>query len=31
VFTIRVDDEQIYDKTRAFEIDGIIADIESRL
>jgi hypothetical protein len=31
VFTIRVDDEQIYDKTRGFDLDTIIADIESRL
>lgn len=30
VFTIRVDDEQIYDRTKGFDIDGIIADIESR-
>ena len=31
VFTIRVDDEQIYDKTKGFDIDGIIADIEARI
>ena len=30
VFTIRVDNEQIYDKTKDFDIDGIIADIEAR-
>lgn len=30
VFTIRVDGEQIYDKTEGFDLDGIIADIESR-
>lgn len=30
VFTIRVDGRQIYDKTKNFDIDGIIADIESR-
>jgi selenoprotein W-related protein len=31
VFTIRVDDEQIYDKTKAFDLSGIITDIESRI
>ena len=31
VFTIRVDEEQIYDKTKGFDIDGIIADIEARI
>lgn len=31
VFSISVDDEQIYDKTKSFDIDGIIADIESRI
>lgn len=31
VFTIRIDDDQIYDRTKAFDMDGIIADIESRL
>jgi selenoprotein W-related protein len=31
VFTIRVNDAQIYDKTKSFDIDGIIADIESRI
>lgn len=31
VFTIRVDGEQIYDKTQAFDIDQIIADIQPRL
>lgn len=31
VFTIWVDDEQIHDKTKGFDIDGIIADIEARI
>jgi selenoprotein W-related protein len=31
VFTIRVDDAQICDKTKSFDIDSIIADIESRI
>jgi selenoprotein W-related protein len=31
VFTIRVDDEQIYDKTKGFDLEGIIADIEARI
>jgi len=31
VFTIRVDDEQVYDKTQGFDLDSIIADIESRI
>jgi selenoprotein W-related protein len=30
VFTIRVDDEQIYDKTKGYDIDHIIADIATR-
>lgn len=29
VFTIRVNGERIYDKTEGFDIDSIIADIES--
>lgn len=31
VFTIRVDDEQIYDNTRGFVLNELIADIESRI
>lgn len=31
VFTIRVDDEQIYDSSRGFDLEGIIDDIEARL
>jgi selenoprotein W-related protein len=31
VFTIRVDDKQIYDKTQGFDLDTIIADIEARV
>lgn len=31
VFTIRVDDEEIYDKSRGFDLDGILTDIEARL
>jgi selenoprotein W-related protein len=31
VFTIRVDDEQIYDKHKGFDIEGIIADLEARI
>ena len=31
VFTVRVDGEQIYDKTQAFALDRIIADIHTRL
>jgi len=31
VFTIRVDNEQIYDNTRGFALDDIIAAIESRI
>jgi selenoprotein W-related protein len=31
VFTIRVDDKQIYDKTKAFDLSRIITDIESRI
>lgn len=31
VFTIRVDQEQIFDKTEGFDIDRIIAEIESRI
>jgi selenoprotein W-related protein len=31
VFPIRVDDDQIYDKTKGFDIDGIIAEIEARI
>ncbi|HZD23359.1 MAG TPA: Rdx family protein [Acidimicrobiia bacterium] len=30
VFTIRVDGEQVYDKTKGFDLDQIIADIEAR-
>jgi selenoprotein W-related protein len=31
VFTIRVDGEQIYDKTQAFDLDRIISDIEGNM
>jgi selenoprotein W-related protein len=31
VFTIRVDNEQIYDKTKGFDIESVIADIEARI
>jgi selenoprotein W-related protein len=31
VFTIRVDGEQIYDRTQAFDLDRVIADIHTRL
>lgn len=31
VFTIRVDDEEIYDKTQGFDLAGIIDNIETRL
>ncbi len=31
VFTIRVDDEKIYDKTQGFDLSGIIDDLEARL
>lgn len=31
VFTIRVDDQQIYDKSRGFDLDAIIADVEARI
>jgi selenoprotein W-related protein len=31
VFTIRVDNEQIYDRTKSFDLDGIITDIEARI
>lgn len=31
VFAVRVDDEQIYDKTQGFDLDSIMADIESRI
>ena len=31
VFTIRVDDEQVYDNTTRFDIADIIDDIEARI
>ncbi|MGH8915496.1 MAG: Rdx family protein [Acidimicrobiia bacterium] len=31
VFTIRVDEHQIYDETKGFDLDTIISDIEARL
>jgi len=31
VFTVRVEDQQIYDKSQGFDLDGILADIEARL
>jgi selenoprotein W-related protein len=31
VFTIRVDDEQIFDKTQGYDLDHIIGEIEQRL
>lgn len=31
VFTIRVDDEQIYGKSRAFDLADILSDIEAPL
>jgi selenoprotein W-related protein len=31
VFTIRVNGEQIYDKTKGFDIDRILSDIEQRI
>ena len=31
VFTIRVDDEQIYDRTQGYDLVGILEDIEARL
>ena len=31
VFTIRVDDEQIYDKTRGYGLASILEDAETRL
>ena len=31
VFTIRVDGEQIYDRTRGYDLAGILEDIETRL
>lgn len=31
VFTIRVDGEQIFDKTDGYQLERIIADIEQRL
>lgn len=31
VFTIRVDDEQIYDRTLGYDLAGIIEDIKTRL
>lgn len=30
VFTIRVDGDQIYDKTKGFDLDQIIAEIDAR-
>ena len=31
VFTIRVDSEQIYDKTQGYDLAGILDDIKTRL
>lgn len=31
VFTIRVDGEQIYDKTSGFDLDELIANVEDRV
>lgn len=31
VFTIRVDNEKIYDKSRGFVLDDILSDVEARL
>ena len=31
VFTIRVDDEQIYDKNQGYDLAGILDDIKTRL
>ena len=31
VFTIRVDSEQIYDKTQGYDLAGILEDIKTRL
>lgn len=31
VFTIRMDGERIYDKTRGFDLEEILGDIESRI
>lgn len=31
VFTVRVEDQQIYDKSQGFDLDDILADIEARL
>lgn len=31
VFTIRVDDQEIYDNTKSFDLDGIIDEIEARV
>jgi len=31
VFTIRVDDQQIYDTTQGFDLGTIISDIEARI
>lgn len=31
VFTIRVDDHQIYDNTHGFDLDTIISDIQARI
>jgi len=30
VFTIRVDDEQIYDRTQGYDLTGILQDIKAR-
>lgn len=30
IFTIRVDGEEIYDNSQGFDLDRVIADIESR-
>lgn len=31
IFTIRVEDEEIYDNTRGFDLDEIIDEIEARV
>jgi hypothetical protein len=31
VFTVRVEDQPIYDKSQGFDLDDILADIEARL
>lgn len=31
VFTIRVDDEEIYDRTQSFDLGAVVDEIEARL